>query len=70
VLEPHLAASEFANHGRRVVEGQRLMQAASDSFLGWQRAPAGLDGVPRDFYVRRLWDAKGWAVVEAMSPRA
>ena len=69
VLEPHLGASEFANHGRRVVEGQRLMQAASDIFLGWQRVPAGLDGQPRDFYVRQLWDAKASAVVETMSPK-
>ena len=69
VLEPYLGASEFANHGRRVVEGQRLMQAASDIFLGWQRVPAGLDGQPRDFYVRQLWDAKASAVVEAMSPK-
>ncbi len=69
VLEPYLGASEFANHGRRVVEGQRLMQAASDIFLGWQRVPAGLDGQPRDFYVRQLWDAKASAVVETMSPK-
>ena len=39
VLEPFLGESEFANHGQRVVEGQRLMQAASDIMLGWVRTP-------------------------------
>ena len=68
VLEPFLGKSEFANHGQRVVEGQRLTQAASDIMLGWIRTP-GLDGVQRDFYVRQLWDAKGSALVELMSPR-
>jgi len=58
VLEPYLKKSEFANHGQRVVEGQRLMQAASDIFLGWVHVDATLDGVPRDFYVRQLWDWK------------
>jgi uncharacterized protein (DUF2252 family) len=69
VLEPYVGASDFANHGQRVVEGQRMMQAASDIFLGWQRVAAGLDGRPRDFYVRQLWDAKASPVLEAMSPR-
>jgi len=41
-----------------VVVGQRLMQAASDIFLGWQRNPEGMDGKPRDFYVRQLRDWK------------
>jgi uncharacterized protein (DUF2252 family) len=67
VLEPHLAKSEFDNHGRRVVEGQRLMQAASDILLGWIHT-VGLDGAERDFYVRQLWDAKGSALVETMEP--
>jgi uncharacterized protein (DUF2252 family) len=67
VLEPFLGRSAFANHGKRVVEGQRLMQAASDLMLGWVRV-AGLDGVQRDFYVRQLWDQKGSAVVETMRP--
>ena len=58
VLEPHLGASPYRQHGRRVVEGQRLMQAASDSFLGWLSGD-GRDGVRRDFYVRQLWDGKG-----------
>jgi uncharacterized protein (DUF2252 family) len=58
VLEPHLGTSAYKQHGRRVVEGQRLMQAAGDVFLGWL-AGDGLDGVRRDFYVRQLWDGKG-----------
>jgi uncharacterized protein (DUF2252 family) len=69
VLEPHLGKSAHANHGQRVVEGQRLMQAASDIMLGWLRT-AGLDGVQRDFYIRQLWDGKGSAIVEAMEPAA
>src|SRR4051794_929982 len=67
VLEPHLGKSEHANHGQRVVEGQRLMQAASDIMLGWLRT-SGIDGVQRDFYIRQLWDGKGSAIVEAMDP--
>jgi hypothetical protein len=50
------------------VEGQRLIQAASDIMLGWFRSP-GIDGVTRDFYIRQLWDGKGSAIVESMSPR-
>jgi uncharacterized protein (DUF2252 family) len=68
VLEPHLGHSEFANHGRRVVEGQRLMQATSDIMLGWIRTTEWLDGVNRDFYVRQLWDGKGSAPVDVMDP--
>ena len=68
VLEPFLGKSRYANHGQRVVEGQRLMQSASDILLGWIRTP-GLDGVTRDFYIRQLWDGKGSAVVETMKPR-
>jgi len=69
VLEPFLGKSEFANHGQRVVEGQRLMQAASDIMLGWLHT-TGLDGVERDFYIRQLWDAKGSALIELMEPTA
>jgi uncharacterized protein (DUF2252 family) len=59
VLEPFTRKSEFANQGQRVVEGQRLMQAASDIFLGWTRAPLGMgDRASRDLYVRQLWDSK------------
>ena len=67
VLEPYASASRFRNHGRRVVEGQRLMQAASDIFLGWCRA-IGAEG-ERDFYVRQLWDWKRSAEVERLTPR-
>jgi uncharacterized protein (DUF2252 family) len=67
VLEPYAGASPYRNHGRRVVEGQRLMQAASDVFLGWV-ALKGLDGERRCFYVRQLWDGKGSAEIERMSP--
>jgi hypothetical protein len=67
VLEPFLGKSEFAQHGQRVVEGQRLMQAASDILLGWERVE-GIDGVARDFYIRQLWDAKGSARLDALEP--
>jgi uncharacterized protein (DUF2252 family) len=70
VLEPFLGPSEYANHGERVVAGQRLMQAASDIFLGWLHVDAGIDGVARDFYVRQLKDWKASAVIESMTPRA
>ena len=69
VLEPFLGKSAFAKHGQRVVEGQRLTQAASDIMLGWIRLPT-VDGVSRDFYMRQLWDGKGSAVVETMNPHA
>jgi uncharacterized protein (DUF2252 family) len=69
VLEPHLGASAYDNHGCRVVEGQRLMQAASDVLLGWQRNP-GLDGTEHDYYVRQLWDKKGSVDLSAMTPRS
>ncbi|AMB59467.1 DUF2252 domain-containing protein [Microterricola viridarii] len=65
VLERFLPASEYAHHGERVVRGQRMMQAASDIFLGWQRVQ-GFDGEQRDFYVRQLHDWKGSADVENM----
>ena len=68
VLEPFVGKSQYANHGQRVVEGQRLMQAASDIMLGWDRI-AGPDGVKLDFYMRQLWDNKGSVVIEGMKPR-
>jgi uncharacterized protein (DUF2252 family) len=68
VLEPYTAKSRYSQHGRRVVEGQRLMQAAGDALLGWLTT-TGLDGVERDFYVRQLWDGKGSAEVELMGPK-
>jgi hypothetical protein len=52
-----------------VVEGQRLMQAASDILLGWIRVSRPFRGGTEDLYVRQLWDAKGSAVVETMTPR-
>ena len=69
VLEPFLGKSRYRNHGQRVVEGQRLMQSASDIMLGWIRTD-GIDGVSRDFYIRQLWDGKGSAIIEAMNPSA
>ena len=65
VLERFLGRSRYGNHGRRVVEGQRLMQAASDIFLGWLRFE-GLDGQMRDYYVRQLHDWKGSVDVETL----
>ena len=67
VLEPFLGKSSFNNHGQRVVEGQRLTQAASDIMLGWIRIE-GLDDTSRDYYLRQLWDGKGSAIIETMSP--
>ena len=58
VLEPFAGASAYAHPGRRVVEGQRLMQAASDILLGWLRVERGRDDRTRDYYVRQLWDAR------------
>ena len=64
VLERFVGRSEHANHGRRVVVGQRLMQAASDFFLGWVRVK-DLDGRTRDYYIRQLHDWKGGVEVES-----
>jgi uncharacterized protein (DUF2252 family) len=55
--------SRYANQGQRVVAGQRLMQQASDIFLGWQRL-TGDDGIAHDFYVRQLRDWKGSITIE------
>ena len=68
VLSRFVGASKYANQGQRVVAGQRLMQAASDIFLGWQRTEAGLDGKARDFYVRQLRDWKFSLDVATMVP--
>ncbi len=67
VLAAHVGASRYRNQGERVVAGQRLMQAASDIFLGWERLE-GIDGLQRDFYIRQLRDWKGIAMPETMSP--
>ncbi|MFJ4810885.1 DUF2252 domain-containing protein [Streptomyces longwoodensis] len=68
VLAPYAGASAYPTQGERVVSGQRLMQATSDIFLGWERVQ-GIDGRRRDFYVRQLRDWKGIAVTETMPPR-
>jgi hypothetical protein len=67
VLERFVGASPFAQHGQRVVAGQRLMQAASDELLGWMRF-AGIDGRERDFYVRQLNDWKNSVPLDALVP--
>ena len=67
VLERFTKKSKYENHGARVVAGQRLMQASSDIFLGWQRS-TGVDGVQRDYYVRQLQDWKGSVDVENAIP--
>ena len=69
VLSRFAGASKYTNMGQRVVAGQRLMQATSDIFLGWQRAEADLDGKQRDFYVRQLRDWKFSVPIEVMVPR-
>jgi uncharacterized protein (DUF2252 family) len=70
VYEALLGASEYANGGQRVVEGQRLMQATSDIFLGWLSSAQSADGLSRDFYVRQLRDWKGSADVDRMTAEA
>jgi len=64
VLEPYLGRSRFAHGGHRVVAGQRLMQAASDIFLGWMTGKPG----GRQFYWRQLRDMKGSIEVELLRP--
>jgi uncharacterized protein (DUF2252 family) len=64
VLEPYVRKSRYRQHGERVVQGQRMMQAASDIYLGWT---IGLD-VKRNFYWRQLRDMKGSALVDEMVP--
>jgi len=68
VLEPYVGKSAFGNHGQRVVEGQKMMQAASDIFLGYIRSPKDPDGVARDYYIRQLWDWKTSANLETILP--
>jgi uncharacterized protein (DUF2252 family) len=67
VLEPFLGGSEYGNHGRRVVEGQRLTQSATDILLGWVRTE-DIDGTnrERDYYVRQLWDGKASLSIESL----
>jgi hypothetical protein len=67
VLEPYLGRSAYQHQGRRVVEGQRTVQAGSDIFLGWERI-ATPDGATYDHYFRQLWDWKYSADIDSMSP--
>ena len=67
VAEPFLQPSEYDNMGQRVVQGQRLVQSASDIFLGWDRV-TGEDGVERDFYFRQMWDWKLSPEIDTMLP--
>jgi hypothetical protein len=70
VLSRFVGASAYPNQGQRVVAGQRLMQASSDIFLGWQRIESGLeDGRSYDYYVRQLRDWKFSVDIENMVPR-
>ena len=69
VLEGPEGAAPWPNHGQRVVEGQRLMQATSDIFLGWLDVDAAIDGTAaRDYYVRQLWDWKASIDVRLVRP--
>ena len=68
VLAPFVGRSLIKNQGQRVVEGQRMMQATSDIFLGWIRFP-GMDGVEHDHYLRQMWDAKGSVDPAVMLPK-
>src|SRR4051812_3028985 len=68
VLARFAGNSEYTNQGQRVVAGQRLMQTASDIFLGWERN-TGIDGDRRDFYIRQLRDWKGSAEIDGMDPK-
>ncbi len=63
VLEPYARQEPYANHGQRVVVGQRLMQSASDIFLGWTEGKRG-----RHFYLRQLRDMKIKPLVEIFNP--
>ena len=69
VLESFLGKSSYSHGARRVVEGQRLMQASPDVFLGWVRGP-GMDGIVRSLYVRQLWDWKVSPEIRLLNPRA
>ena len=66
-MERFAGKSVYPNHGQRVVAGQRLMQASSDIFLGWDRSPT-VDGQQRDFYFRQLRDWKGSVEIGSLLP--
>ena len=67
VLAPYAGDTTCSTQGQRVVEGQRLMQAASDHLLGWVRF-VSFDGAEHDFYVRQLWDGKGSVELADLTP--
>lgn len=67
VIERFCGSAHQREHGKRVVEGQRAIQAASDPLLGWCRLP-DVTGGTRDYYVRQLWDGKGSADLNTISP--
>jgi uncharacterized protein (DUF2252 family) len=69
VLEDYVGKSDVHNCGERVVNGQHLMQASSDIFLGWCHVSSGLDGRERDFYGRQLKDWKGSVEPSTMLPQ-
>ena len=69
VLSRFVGASKYANQGQRVAAGQRLMQASSDIFLGWQRVTDGMDGQVHDYYVRQLRDWKLSLDIQTLVPR-
>jgi uncharacterized protein (DUF2252 family) len=69
VLEPYTVPTHCESQGRRVIEGQRFMQAASDPLLGWYHLRA-FDGKVHDFYVRQLWDGKASFDIGRFSPEA
>ena len=64
VLEPYVGESLLGHHGKRVVVGQRLIQAASDVFLGWAEGPT----TGHSYYIRQLWDFKGQGDPMVMDP--
>ena len=66
VLERFASPSQYPNHAQRVVVGQRLMQAASDIFLGWLRV-TDIDGQTRDYYMRQFQDWKGSARIDSLT---
>jgi len=70
VLSRFVGASKYTNMGERVVAGQRLMQASSDIFLGWQRTEAGPDSTAHDYYIRQLRDWKYSIDIEALTRRS
>jgi uncharacterized protein (DUF2252 family) len=67
VLEPYVGRSRYVQHGERVVNGQRLIEAAPDILLGWDHVQLS-DDLPQDYYVRQLWDWKISAMIETMVP--